>query len=411
MNVKKYVRYQYKAWISLMVAVTAIVITITVIIGINASPLVNMTWNTETGGDTLPNGLYRYMWNQNPVSMIGPMLFPSLIVAAILPFFAFGHRYGKTRADCYLSLPSKDGQITRIRVLMLGAFLLALYLAAYLFGIGAAIIRQLSIIASAKASAAKDPSIILTTALGNFGWYFLAWPLGAVVVVLFYAMNCFFISQGSNVVQGIIALAAGNLVVSGLIPCALFLTARLNMQASWIKAFGSRGMLLTNGGIDVPVTFFFLVLSNLETGDISSAQYFVTSWLPWVGMGLFLACGVGSICYLLLSKEPGGECAGASGPRNTFAVILPHLAFGIVLTGISLLFSILNGGFSGKLSSEIGLFVILYLTVLAQTVGVYYVLLSLYNHSFKLKKENWISFISVIASSFVLYFVLSSFPV
>ncbi len=411
MNVKKYVRYQYKSWISLMIAATALVVTITVIIGINASPYVHMGWNVETGGDNVPYNVSVYMWNRSPVSMIAPMLFPSLIAAAVFPFFAFGHRYGKTRADCYLSLPSKDGQITRIRVLMLGVFLLALYLVAYLFGIGAAIIRQFAVIATAKASAARDSSIILHTTLGNFGWYFLAWPLGAVVVMLFYMMNCSFVSQGSNVIQGIIALAAGNLVVGGFIPCAMFLAGRLNVNAAWLRVVGSQGMLLINGGIEVPVAFFALILSNLETCETSVANNFIASWQLWTGMGLFLACGAGSTCYLLLSKEPGGECAGASGPRNTFAVILPHLAFGIVLTGISLLFSILNGGFSGKLSNEIGIFVILYMTVLVQAVGFYYVLLSLYNRSFKLKKENWISFISVVAASFVLYFVLSCFSV
>ncbi len=410
MNVKKYVRYQYKSWIPMLVAAAAIVVSITLIIGLNASPLVSMTWNTETGGDVVPEGVYAYMWNRSMASMIAPMLIPSLILATVLPFFAFGHRYGKTRADCYLCLPSKDGQITRVRVLMLGAFLLVLYLGAYLFGIGAAIIHQLIVIASAKASASYNASIILTTVMGDVGWYFLAWPLGAIVVVIFYAMNCFFVSQGSNVIQGIIALAAGNVLLSGFVPCLLFLVARFNDNASWIDVLGLKGFAFLNAGIHVPFNFFVGVLSGLETRDEYLAYQYMQSWQLWVGISIFVLAGAGAIVYLLLSKEPGGECAGASGPRNTFAVILPHAAFGVGLTALSTLFSVLNGGMNLSSPSSLGLAGILFLTVYAQALGGYYALLSLYNHSFKLDKSNWISFASVASVAFALYPIMSFIP-
>lgn len=411
MNIKKYVRYQYKSWIPMLVATAAIVFAITLIIGINASPYIHMTWDTTTGGDLVPQNVSRYMWNRFAVSMIAPMLIPSLILAAVLPFFALGHRYGKTRADCYLCLPSKDGQITRVRILMLGAFLLAVYLGAYLLGVGAAIIHQLALLASAKAAAATNSSIILSASLGNIGWYFLAWPVGAVVVLLFYGINCFFVSQGSGVVQGIIALAAGNLLLSGFVPCLLFLAARLNFNASWINELGWQGFAFLNAGISGPFNLFSGVFSALETGGETRISDYLGSWQFWIGLSAFVVAGALAIVYLSLSKEPGGERAGASGPRNTFAVFLPHLAFGTVLSALALVFSTVNGGLDSSSYASNGLMVVLYLTTFVQAVGAYYVLLSIYNHSFKLNKPSWISFAAVAGGSFALYFLTGFLPV
>lgn len=90
--------------------------------------------------------------------------------------------------------------------------------------------------------------------------------------------------------------------------------------------------------------------------------------------------------------------AGSDRPRNPFGIALPHIAAGIALTGMSAFMSAVGTGLD-----YLALTVILFLVSFVWSGGLYYVVISLYNHSFKLDKNNWIAFGSVLGGALLVY--------
>lgn len=392
MNVKKYLRYILRTWVPLMVAFGAIVFSMTIVAGFSSSAQI-LFFEAEDGSTAIYSSQNRFAY-----SSILSMLVPSLLAACFLPFFAFSHRYGKVRADCYLSLPAKDGQVTRVHVLVLGAFLVAVYLVSFFFGSVAAIAHQFTQVAEAKAYLVTHPTLTMTSELGSFGWYFAAWPLGALVVVAFYFTNCLFVSQGNNAIQGIIAMIAGNVIISCLIPVLCFTAVGYSINSSWYYDFGIQRFFLMNGSIYLPVVLMEGIFGSLETNLPAAAEKVCGEWSVWVGLFLFLSYGAGSLAYLLCGKEPGGDFAGSDRPRNPLALALPHIAFGIGLTAMAVFTGVASApGSLGFLP------LILFATCLVWISGLYYVVISLYNRSFKLNKAAWVSFGSVLGMTLLVY--------
>lgn len=393
MKVKQFVRFQLKAWLPMIIAIGALVVTSTLIVGLNAQPYVQVTIAEDASFDSY--AIYQTLWrlNRNPVSCVAAMMTPSLLAACVMPFFAYSHRYGKTRADCFLSLPVKSGKISQTRILLMGAILLAFYLTAYLLGSVGAILKQIVSLNSASAVVKTYSEYVGTfsSSLGSFGWYFLAWPLGAVVVMTLFFINCFLIGQGSNVLQGIIAMIAGHLVLCLLIPVTIYLPNQGNYNYEWAeKAFGYGGSFFLMPAFYVPMVLIEGTVGTLEknmAGCWESCVDFLsgTHWSLWVGSLSFLLLGGGALTWILLGKEPGGEFAGENRPRNFFATLLPHLAFLTCLLGEGLLMASLFGSGGGA-------WFILQFTNFIWTGGLYYVVLSLYNHSFKLDLKNWLMY-------------------
>lgn len=392
MSVKKYLRYILRTWVPLMVAFGAIVFSMTIVAGFSSSAQI-LFFEAEDGSTAIYSSQNRFAY-----SSILSMLVPSLLAACFLPFFAFSHRYGKVRADCYLSLPAKDGQVTRVHVLVLGAFLVVVYLVSFFFGSVAAIAHQFTQVAEAKAYLVTHPTLTMTSELGSFGWYFAAWPLGALVVVAFYFTNCLFVSQGNNAIQGIIAMIAGNVIISCLIPVLCFTAVGYSINSSWYYDFGIQRFFLMNGSIYLPAVLMEGIFGSLETNLPAAAEKVCGEWSVWVGLFLFLSYGAGSLAYLLCGKEPGGDFAGSDRPRNPLALALPHIAFGIGLTAMAVFTGVASApGSLGFLP------LILFVTCLVWISGLYYVVISLYNRSFKLNKAAWVSFGSVLGVTLLVY--------
>ncbi len=389
MKTKQFVLFQLKSWLPMIIAFGALVLSITVIIGLNARPYIYVNVEQST------SYAERYpviSLDSDPLSCIGLMMIPSMVASFILPFFAYSHRYGKARADCFLSLPVRSGKITQVRMLLAGAILIAIYLVSYLFGIFAAMAKQ-CISAASAASAFSSSSIVkyYEIIIGSFGWYFLAWPIGALIVGTLFLINSFLAGQGSNVLQGIIATIAGHVAICLLFPLTVLtpLLASRNYDALY-TAFGIGYSFFQMPSFYVPIVLIELTLGGLEWGTpagLGLANYYVSQWSLWFGSVFFLLLGGGALTSLLLGKEPGGEFAGENKPRNFFATLLPHLAFLSALIGVS-------GFMASLLSLQLGYLVFSLLSMLAWTDGLYYVVLSLYNHNFKLDRKNWIMFAS-----------------
>ena len=389
MKTKQFVLFQLKSWLPMIIAFGALVLSITVIIGLNARPYIYVNVEQST------TYVERYpvtSLDSDPLSCIGLMMIPSMVASFVLPFFAYSHRYGKARADCFLSLPVRSGKITKVRMLLVGAILIAIYLVSYLFGIFAAMAKQ-CISAASAASTFSSSSIVkyYEIVIGSFGWYFLAWPIGALVVGTLFLINSFLAGQGSNVLQGIIAIIAGHVTICLLFPFTVLtpLLASRNYDAPY-AAFGIGYSFFQMPSFYVPIVLIELTLGSLECGtpaELGLANYYVSQWSLWFGSISFLLLGGGALASLLLGKEPGGEFAGENRPRNFFATLLPHLAFLTALIGVT--------GFMPTLFSlQLGYFAFFLLAMLAWTDGLYYVVLSLYNHNFKLDRKNWIMFAS-----------------
>ena len=403
MKVKQFVLFQLKAWLPMIIAIGALVVTSTLIVGLNAEPYIGIKIPEGSSYNYISYRLL-YQLNRNPVSCIALMMIPSMLASCVMPFFAYSHRYGKTRADCFLSLPVKNGKISQTRILLMGAILLAFYLTAYLFGSVGAILKQILTVNSAKemVEAYSEYVADFSYIIGSFGWYFLAWPLGAVVVMSFYFINCFLIGQGSNVLQGIVALIAGHIVLCLLIPVTIYVPGGSNYNSEWMeKVFG-----YGNAFFDVPAFYVPMVLIEGTVGTLECnmpscwedciAFLSGTHWSLWLGSISFLLLGGGALAWVLLGKDPGGEFAGENRPRNFFATLLPHLAFLTCLLGQGVFMNALfnNGN---------GVYFILEITNFIWTGGLYYVVLSLYNHSFKLDFKNWMMYAGVnVVSLFAL---------
>ena len=397
MKVKQFVLFQLKAWLPMIIAIGALVVTSTLIVGLNAEPYINVIVSDSSSYIS-----YRllYQLNRSPVSCIALMMIPSMLAACVMPFFAYSHRYGKTRADCFLSLPVKNGKISQTRILLMGAILLAFYLTAYLFGSIGAILKQIVSMNSASATVNAYSEYVesFSAISGSFGWYFLAWPLGAVVVMTFYFINCFLIGQGSNVLQGVVALIAGHIVLCLLIPVTIYVPGGKNYNADWMeKAFGYGYSFFDMPAFYVPMVLIEGTVGTLEKNMPNCWESCIkflsgSHWSLWVGSVSFLLLGGGALTWILLGKDPGGEFAGENRPRNFFATLLPHLAFLTCLLG--------EGVFMTALFSYgSGVFFILEFTNFIWTGGLYYVVLSLYNHSFKLDLKNWMMYAGVNVTS------------
>ena len=397
MKVKQFVLFQLKAWLPMIIAIGALVVTSTLIVGLNAEPYISVIVSDSSSYIS-----YRllYQLNRSPVSCVALMMIPSMLAACVMPFFAYSHRYGKTRADCFLSLPVKNGKISQTRILLMGAILLAFYLTAYLFGSIGAILKQIVSVNSASATVNAYSEYVesFSAISGSFGWYFLAWPLGAVVVMTFYFINCFLIGQGSNVLQGVVALIAGHIVLCLLIPVTIYVPGGKNYDADWMeKAFGYGYSFFDMPAFYVPMILIEGTVGTLERNMPNCWESCIkflsgSHWSLWVGSVSFLLLGGGALTWILLGKDPGGEFAGENRPRNFFATLLPHLAFLTCLLGEGVLMTTL-------FSYGNGVFFILEFTNFIWTGGLYYVVLSLYNHSFKLDLKNWMMYAGVNVTS------------
>ncbi len=409
MKVKQFVLFQLKSWLPMIIAIGALVVTSTLIVGLNAEPSISVTIAYD-------KDIYYALWqtlyrlNRNPISCVSLMMVPSMLAACVMPFFAYSHRYGKTRADCFLSLPVKDGKISQTRILLMAVILLSFYLTAYLLGSIGAILKQIVSVNSATMAVKANAEYVLSfsAATGSFGWYFLAWPLGAIVVMTLYFINCFLIGQGSNVLQGIFAMLAGHIVLCLLIPFTIYVPGARNYDSEWMeKIFGFGYSFFDMPAFYVPMILIEGTVGTLECNGPDCWESCVkflsgTHWSLWVGSVSFLLLGGGALTWILLGKEPGGEFAGENRPRNFFATLLPHLAFLACLLGEGTLMSSLFGYAGGG-------FFILEFTNFIWTGGLYYVVLSLYNHSFKLDLKNWMMFAGVnVASLFALILSISA---
>ncbi len=402
MKTKKYVLFQLRSWLPMIIAFGALVLTTTVIIGLNSTACVEYSLDQDAVITyTVRYAIYRVA--SSPVSCIVPMMIPSIIASFVLPFFAYSHRYGKTRADCFLSLPVKSGKITQIRMLLAGAILLAIYLVSFLLGSLAAIAKQ-SIQAATAVETLKvyfDSGVITEYSVitGAFGWYFAAWPIGAVIVLTLFLINSFLAGQGSNVLQGIIATVCGHAVIALFFP--LIVVNCCFFQNSFDAAcdfFGVGISFFHMPSFYVPLILIEGTLGNLEANtapNLAAIKTFVSEWGIWFGSIGFLALGGFALAHLLLGKEPGGEFVGESRPRNFFATLLPHLAFFAAFLGANFLM--------GSIFTVSGIYVIfLFLADFVWTGGLYYVVISLYNHSFKLDAKNWIIFGCVNFTAFII---------
>lgn len=405
MKIKQYIRFQLKSWLPLIIAVGAVVLTITMIIGLNATPSISFRCRD---GVSYSSTRHLRALASTSFSGIAAMLIPSMLAACALPFFAYSHRYGKVRADCFLSLPVKNGKITQIRILLLGAILLAIYLASFLIGSLAAIVKQVLTVSVAKEAFQESLDLIesYSIQMGSFGWYFLAWPLGAVIVAAFYLTNSFLAGLGSNVLQGIIALVGGQLALCLLLPLTINLPAVATGEYQWMfDFFGASGPFFCVGAFYVPVILLEGTLGVLETNTEACWSYAArnaSQWVLWMGVSLFLLTAGAALVHLLLGKEPGGEFAGESRPRNLLATLVPHFAFATALLAfVNLLAATYYYGFASIF--------ILFVTSFVWIDGIYYIVTSLYNHSFKLDLKNWLLYAGV--NSFMLLLSIVVFSV
>ena len=395
MNVKKYVLFQLRSWFPMIIAMSAIVISITVIIGLNASPYISVSMNS--GADYQTSHELFALYHSAFSCLIG-MMIPSLLACCVLPFFAYSHRYGKIRADCFLSLPVRSGKVTQVRMLLAGAILLSIYFVSYLLGILACIAKQSALIASALRTIEANAAYIsdYTVSSPAYGWYFLGWALGGLVVASMFLINAFLIGQGSNLLQGVIAMIAGHTAIILLVPSFLLLPSFAIENTSWLNSLGYGSPFLFMPSFYAPLVFIEMTLGTLEKNLAScheSCMEYVSHWNLWFSSSLFLLLGGGALATLLLGKEPGGEFAGENRPRSMFAFLLPHFAFTAVLLFSAVSRYALGSIFYG--SSYFSTFLPLFLTTFVWGAGLYYVCLSLYNRSFKLDRLNWIIFASV----------------
>ena len=398
MKTKQFVLFQLRSWLPMIIALGALVLASTLVVGLNAQPYIS--FQLDDSQLTLVEYYSLYSLKRNPSSCLVPMMIPSLIASFVVPFFAYSHRYGKVRADCFLSLPVKNGRITQVRMLLAGAILLAIYLVSYLLGIAVAIVKQ-SATAAAAVSTLSSYSCVTSyeVATGLYGWYFLAWPLGALVVASLFLINSFLVGQGSNVLQGVIALILGHLAIALLFPMIVLTpSSTTGNYDSLADVFGMGWSFFQMPSFYVPLVLIGGTLGVLEENVVSAAAWtsFLTDWGLWFGSSFFLLLGGGALASLLLGKEPGGEFAGENKPRSFFATLIPHLGFLALLLGSN----VLSVNMFGARSSYLLFF------VLAEFVwvgGLYYVAISLYNHNFKLNRTNWILFASMNGASLLAF--------
>lgn len=303
------------------------------------------------------------------------IILPSGVYAAVLSLHTFWYRYSRRSADFHLALRGNLHSVRWTRVLVgYLAFLLPLALV-FWFAFLLAYAR------GANLSGAFSPIAFLVFLLIESAVYFL---------------TAFPFSRAHHVVEAIVDYLVFHGVLSiGLMPLALLITMPLGRLGVLPNVLGHilEASLIHTTYLGFPASAGNALFADLvapllfleETGSFFASH----GVLVKLDVVFYAVLAVLALAGVLFLKEPGGERFGAAPEGISFERVLVHVAIGDTLFFLCLvigtvILNIARAQADGFTILALPLLVGMVLLVLAGC----YILLSMFNRSFKPRKED-----------------------
>ena len=376
---KKYLKFQLKQHLSLIIIFLVVTCSIALIAGLSIPGYRTAIYNSETGT------YYRATGN---VAMIG---FPSvcaLLLATLVPISTYHYRLKANEADLYLQVPFKPKRFRWQRILFTLVLTLALTTILFWFATGVYALNCLKPLPQYSHEPEATAWLETMPAYIDYGYVALSYLYLIAAVSAQFFLSSFAISLGKNVVYALIGLALFETTFYTIPTTVIAYTANF-VEINSGDALLS--MLYTNASITAPGSMIFAILYPLCLGSspfTASMGYFVA------GQVLYFVTAIGAGLYCFLSPEPSGEHAGKLGFHPKWFLYVYHICTG--LNGLASFASPVGtfGVISGTLVSTFALTFIMWLFR-------YYLLLALCKATFRFKKGDWIWFGSVSGAALI----------
>lgn len=361
---KKHIRYELKEMLSPIIATFIVMAAIFWIYMMNNNI-------TQTYYNTL-QGIIAYNTGESGLICFTIL---AMLATVYLPLYTFSYRYKKNRADAYLQLPLKEGELKRIRLITSICLLLIVVTIVYWVGVSIEAYR----VASFTTLYDSSGGIRQEAAPYNFIGYLYAYFFLLLFVAAEYFINSYLIQLGNNPGDSLLYCIFGQ-VILGLIVFApwAYSSAYLGVSSNTAINFGFTFSFAS------PMVYMHQVFNNYITGqgNLFYGTWTFATYCSFLGPILI---GIGAAIILFFQKDPSGEHYGKNGERHPAIKIIPHGAFG--LTGLLTI--------CGTLS---------FFSLIFWALGYYFVEVYL-NRGLKIKKVDLIIMLSVIALILILYVV------
>lgn len=377
---KHYITWQFKKWWPLLL-IFSIILTLTFTFTCFNTPLTYMLSQEGYGN-------YAY----------GPTLIPILLIPAlgltlVMSLFVFDYRVRRQSADTYYQAAYAPTTIKRVRLFMGAGIVLTSILAAFILGTAVLLLRYFT----TPESVALNETWTQYRLELNWGYYFLSFLVLFVSCGIQYFINCFLVSLGDYIFDQICLLLFGN-VFLGLVFIApvLYLNTLTYFRNSDL-AYGFLYSFVPVG----PSTLIIGFLQQLQNGEtIPDFGHLLMHCL--ISSGLYLGLGIATIVAGIILPDPSGEHADKAGARNKIIALVPHgaaLVLGIMVASVG---QLLRGG---ALLGTLPIF------LFSMYAVVYYALLALWRHGFKLAKFDLIYYLSVVGVTLLLLILSMSLTI
>lgn len=409
---KKYLAYTLKRYIPLFVVSFALCFFtfITVFGGMSVQTKSTFYYDPETGMEYHYGGVFS-------TSASSGVIFLLIIVAIftiLLPFFANSYRYSLQSADAFYQIGKNKKSIRWMNNLVLLVMFIAVFTAAFIFGVTILLFRQLPNIGRPDEIVNHGESREVTHFLFyNFGFYVPTYLFIVIFAVLNYAVSYLFVTRANNLVDSILLLLLGEFILGVGIMTPFWFSLMCSAAGGKWDAIVDETILTgtRTAGFVSPIAFILYAFDGLITGSgselaiqLSTANYnyqvIIAVILSFASLTVFLFLAGLGIYAFLKEKESSGELAGKPVGRDRWQQIIFHTGFGMIGLWICSLQS-LAGTVSSLLVNRVFSYILL-ISEVGFYAAAYYVLYGLLRRNFRLSKKDLPIMLSIVLTNLVI---------
>ena len=349
---KQYVKWQIRQWWPLLLIFSAL---LTLIFG-TACTEASFSYikASATYGTLIPG-----------VELL-PLAIAAYLATIVMPIFVFKYRTRQRSVDIYFQSPHAPGKIKRARVFIGLVMLLIAVSVAFLLGFLIYLGRYFSL-PQTKTIGGE----MATLQPVNFIFFLPSYAAILVFVTASYLINCFLADLGDYGLDQVFLTLFGNVFLALCITAPMLVVLEeitIHYPAALANVSFPFELLELGFGPTGAVAFLSAVMEKLTYAVVpvtASAIY------ASVSFGMQILLGIFALVWILRTGEPNGDHVDTRGSRNKAVALIPHgaaLVLGIVLCGF----------FITSTSLSVLSFFVFFIYV-----TLYYVMLSLWRHSFR----------------------------
>ncbi len=382
---KRYCLYQFKRWWPLLV-IFSVVMSLVFCFALANWPLTYAVHH-GTGGASYRTGSDTAYSGALFISCTG------LLAAFVMPMFVFSYRTSKQGVDSYYQAAYGPLTIKRARMLLGLGIVLASFTAAYLLGVFIYGMRYLAMPEHVVNGSGTYATDVYRCQL-HFIYYIPLYFVLTIIIAAQYFVNCFLVSLGNYTFDQICLLVFGNALLSlfFLSPCVYLMRIGHNGQQ-----FVTILTYMCNYGLGVypPQAMMTVLFEPLfGHGRYGIWQHSDINMVIAGALSLLASGGIAVVTFFM--RDPSGEYADKSGQTKTVVALIPH---GVAICGAFLCAA--GSGLMGTYNSFLGASSAVFIYLLY--CAVYYILLSLWRHSFKPSWLDLTFYFCVIGTAMLLF--------